>query len=221
MPLRFLFLLTLLLCLMPKQAQATVGGPSHIEVLGWDPVDRKLFVLEWFHDSSGRLPALGYYLLDEADPRLVQVRSWYRDEEHDVQQTRFWERLEDLRARLQRLEPQEPLGLELRERLESVGPCPGIGELGLSAPCRLLEVELRWQGQQRSLRLHSWGQSDIVSSWSLPQTGHRLVLYSHLGHTHEIGYQQELPLLFAPSSPSHAAPKRALASAGEQESGNP
>ncbi len=203
------------LLLTTDLAWGSVGGPSSLEVLGWDPVDRRVYVLEWLEDDSGDLPLLGYYLVDSDDPdRVIPVRGWARGEEWHARQVRFWARLDELRARLEPLEPVEPVGLELSERLLGVGPCPGLAHPELQASCRDLEVQLRWRGQERELRLLSWGSSDLVGAWAVPGGEHHLVVYTHLGHTYGQGYQQELSLLFGSPPKDHAG-----IAAGERPSG--
>lgn len=76
-------LLTVLLVLaalvVPVVAWATVGGPSTMALLGHAPGDRKVFVLESFHDEGERLPQLYFIRLDGAQRgKLVPVRSYYR-----------------------------------------------------------------------------------------------------------------------------------------------
>lgn len=195
-------LLAILLCLLliTDVARASVGGPSAVEVLGWDPVERKLFVVEHFDDSESEdNPVLSYYLLDGDDPALaVPDRAFEEATSGDPGPDRTQDRIEALRARLVPLEPLEPVGLELRERLLALDACAGIPDPGFLPPCREVLVQLHWRGQVRELQLTTWGMSDVVGAWEVPDTGHRLVLYSHLGHTWEAGYQQEIAVLFEP-----------------------
>lgn len=68
--------LLLAVTLTPAVSRATTGGPSTMTVLGYAPVDRKVFVLESFHDESGRPPQLHYLRLDGSRRGvLVPVRS--------------------------------------------------------------------------------------------------------------------------------------------------
>lgn len=199
-------LLAVLVCLLlvADLAQASVGGPSSVELLGWDPVARKVFVAVHYEDDSLQdRPQLGYYLLDAEDPER-----WIPD--MDFQEATLGQggpdplhdRIDALRDRLEPMVPVDPIGLELRERLLAVEGCLGLAESAVLAPCRDVLVQLHWQGQIRELRLTTWGQSDVVGAWEVPETGHRVVLYTHLGHTWEIGYQQELAVLFEPASPA-------------------
>jgi hypothetical protein len=194
-------LLAVLLCLLlvADVARASMGGPSAVEVLGWDPVERKLFVV--FHSDDAEhwaRPQLAYYLLDDDDPfRPIMDHRFDEDPGADRPPYPTLDRIEELRARLEPLSPVDPVGLELRERLLSVSGCSGLPDPIHLAPCRRVEVRIHWLGQVRELELDTWGMSDVVGAWEVP-TGHRLVLYTHLGNTHEQGYQEEIAVLFGP-----------------------
>jgi hypothetical protein len=195
-----LFAILLCLLLITDVARATVGGPSAVEVLGWDPVARKIYVVT-HHEDAARWdrPVLAYYLLDAEDPSVLVVdHAFHERTQGEPGPDRTSDRIDALRARLEPLVPVEPLGLEIRERLLAVEGCAGLPDPFFLAPCREVLVQLHWQGQVRQLQLTTWGMSDLVGAWEVADTGHRLVLYTHLGHTHEMGYQQEISLLFEP-----------------------
>lgn len=171
-----------------------------MEILGWDPVARKVFVAVHYEDDAQQdRPWLGYHLLDAEDPEhWVPDLDFHEATLGESGPDRVHDRLDELRRRLEPLTPVEPVGLEIRERLLAVDGCLGVPDAAMMAPCRDVQVQLHWQGQVRELRLTTWGQSDVVGAWEVPETGHRIVLYTHLGHTWEFGYQQELAVLFGP-----------------------
>ena len=75
---------TLLFC---SPAFATVGGPEHIEVLGFDHAEQKIYLLRHYHDQYGRLPQLYYYqLTGETPTKLIEVKSIYQKLKRQNQQ---------------------------------------------------------------------------------------------------------------------------------------
>ena len=173
-------LLAIITCLLliVDVARASVGGPSTVELLGWDPVERKVFVAVHYDDPEAWAhPDLGYWLLDAADPsQLIMDHDFHEAGPSSSGLEHSVERIEALRARLEPLTPVELVGLELRERQLSIDPCHGLPDPGLLAPCREVQVQLHWLGQVRELRLTTWGMSDLVGAWEVPGTGHRVVL---------------------------------------------
>ena len=195
-----LFAVLACLLLVADMARASEGGPSSVELLGWDPVDRKIYAAVHYDDPEAwQHPVIAHWLLDAEDPeRLVRDHSFEEATWGHPGPDTMTERIDALRGRLEPLTPVDPVGLELRERMLAIERCTGLTDPGLLAPCREILVELHWQGQVRELRLTTWGMSDVVGAWEVPETGHRVVLYTHLGHTWEIGYQQEVAVLFEP-----------------------
>ena len=215
-------LLAILTCLLlvADVTQATVGGPSSLELLGWDAVERKIFVAIHFDDPDAwDHPALGYWQLDAADPgELVLDHAFDEAGLAEGGPDRTLDRIDALRQRLDPLSAVDLVGLELRERQLSIDRCHGLTDPALHAPCREVLVQLHWQGQVQELHLTTWGMSDLVGAWEVPETGHRVVLYSHLGHTWEIGYQQEVAVLFEPAATQWPAdPPSAVPSSPQEQ----
>ncbi len=195
-------LLAILTCLLlvTDVARASEGGPSSVELLGFDPVDRQIFAAIHYDDPDAwGHPALGYWALDSDDPGLLVLDHSFDDGAQaaaGIEGTTA--RMDALRDRLEPLVPVDLVGLELRERQLAVDRCHGAVDPGLLAPCREVLVQLHWLGQVQELQLTTWGMSDLVGAWEVAETGHRVVLYTHLGHTWELGYQQEVAVLFEP-----------------------
>ncbi len=196
------FLLAILACLLliADVSRASAGGPSTVDLLGYDPAQHRIYAAVHFDDPEAwDHPLLGFWDLDSDEPgRLVHDLDFEEAALAEPGPSQSLDRIEELRARLEPLTPVGTIGLELRERTLSVDRCVGPRDPGLLAPCRQVMVELHWLDQVRQLELTTWGMSDLVGAWEVPTTGHRVVLYTHLGHTHEIGYQQELAVLFEP-----------------------
>jgi len=112
-----------------------------VEVLGFDPGDAKVYVLEHRHDESGELPQLSFWALAaDGEPRRAQVRSWYTGDATTAEAA-FPERLKRLRARLQPLPATGAGGIELRVQQWDVRPC-SAQPLGATAEQRSAAREL-------------------------------------------------------------------------------
>jgi hypothetical protein len=78
---KLILVLILLIEATSSMATATVGGPRIAEILGYDPVDRKLYYTYEWRDESGRPPQLYYLSLGSSKPeQAVEVKSWYKDQ---------------------------------------------------------------------------------------------------------------------------------------------
>jgi hypothetical protein len=81
---------------MMPATNATLGGPRVADILGYDPVDRKVYYMYAWRDESSRLPQLYYLALAGPKPeQAVAVRSLYKGQEET-----FFAQLKKLRERL-------------------------------------------------------------------------------------------------------------------------
>ena len=83
---------------------ATVGGGQTINVLGYEPIDEKVYLLR--NDERGLMPQLYYYDLKKSSPTLVEVKSIYNQSSHDDYETRddkIIQEIEKIQTRLQPL----------------------------------------------------------------------------------------------------------------------
>ncbi|MDY0061970.1 MAG: hypothetical protein RBU45_19310 [Myxococcota bacterium] len=107
----------------PAEAGATFGGPSTIEVLGYEPLDARVYLLETQQGEAGTLPQLLYLPLLGPEPhRPVRVRSWTSGES-TAAEAAFPERLARLRARLQPLPGSSADGIAVMFRDLETRPC--------------------------------------------------------------------------------------------------
>lgn len=165
--------------LLTAPALATIGTPSQVRVLGYDPVDRKVYV-----SSEHEWTQISYVQLDQPD-RWVQVQSWYQGPDWE---DRLPSRLAALQARLEPLPTLERTGLVIQETITATVPCP----TALDLPCTALamDVQVTLGAHAASWSQLSWGQSGVTQAWLLP-TGDPLIVYSHIGRLYETGYQDE------------------------------
>ena len=103
---------TTVLFSLPVSALATVGGGQRIEMVGYEPTDKKVYLLRHFDDGRGRLPQLYYYDLKAKYPQpLVEVRSIYinpktkKFDEYDDQDAFFTQKLHSIKQLTITLKP--------------------------------------------------------------------------------------------------------------------
>jgi hypothetical protein len=206
------------LLLAPASAAADPGGTIAIEVLGWDPVDRKVFVAEHVQEAGLWLPpAIFAFLLDAEDPSLLV----HLDDPADLTALPGGGDLRALRRRLEPLLPVEPVGLEVRERLMASGPCAHVPTPEWQPPCREDRVQFSWLGQVQELRLVGWGGSDVIGAWAVPGTDFHLVVHSYLATGGVLGLPQETALLFHPVEHAPSSPAQPLTEEEAQASVDP
>lgn len=115
--------------LTPRPAgHATVGGPRSLEVIGYAPVDAKVYLLQHDHGGSGDLPRVLYYTV--AANGVVQpaaaptpVTSWYDGDVREAEAA-FPERLEWLRERTVPLREASTRDVWLTSRHVDYHRCP-------------------------------------------------------------------------------------------------
>lgn len=102
---------TFFLSCISLSVYATVGGPQHIEVLGLDQKDQKIYLMRHFEDGRNRLPQLYYYQLNAKKPtQLITVRSLYINPktkriDYDQDSAQFDREIIKIKKRLLRLTP--------------------------------------------------------------------------------------------------------------------
>ena len=178
-----------LLSLLLPCALATSGHPHEMSVLGFDPVDRKVFA-----SSFAETPVV-YYLPVDGPRDWILVESWPRG-------PREWEttyeRIEELKKRLEPLPEHSLVGLVLTESVQAIVPCPGVKEEGCLA--RQEHVTATLDGRSGAWTQISQGRSGALKAWELP-TGDLLMLYSHIGQLYEGGYQTHRAEVLRASAP--------------------
>lgn len=102
------------------QAIATTGGDEKIEFLGYEPNDKKVYVLRHFEDGRGRLPQLYYFDFKGKNPsKLVEVESLYINAktgkiDYDDHDGPFYQKLNKITRHLLPLNPIKPANVSLK-----------------------------------------------------------------------------------------------------------
>jgi len=178
-------------------AHATVGGKETVELLGYEPVDGKVYWLEHSGGESGDLPWLLYLDLKSDRPDVRhKVKSWYRGDDAD---DTFWDRLEELKKRLQTM-PTLPLGefvIEVHAR--KVGDwyeCEDCGDLPVPHYQASVTVKRRVDGMRGAVEVEAYHSHKVrVLAAHQAQSGHVVVLLSYTGIPIEGGYEEQRVLL--------------------------
>lgn len=171
-------------------ARSSTGGPDLIEVLGWDPGDRKVFVAQHYRGESGYPPAFAYFDLGGRSPGRPVVVPW--SVASDDQEYRRREGA-------------------LRARLRPLPSVPAASIFGVSKVLAKDVVTLnggeRTRYRVRVSRLHhDWGGAfevvtyddpsvRVLSVHPIPGRRERLAILSFFGIPHESGYETQVPVI--------------------------
>lgn len=200
------FFYTFFLSSMVLPAYATVGGPQHIEVLGLDQNDHKIYVMRHFEDGRGRLPQLYYYQLNSKNPStLIQVRSLYINPktkliDYDQDSSQFDQQITQIKKRLLPLQPIHNSNANIQILTTINGTARAWYD-----PQESID---KWSYKYRvkSFRLNSSLQTaesykqglNISKVYKVPKNNSMLVTVKYLGIPFEMGYNIEDPVLLLP-----------------------
>ena len=197
-----------LLVLLASPALATTGGKETVELLGYEPVDGKVYWLEHSGGESGDLPWLFYLDLKSARPSVAhKVKSWYRGDDAD---DKFWDRLEGLKKRLQTM-PTLPLGefvIEVHAR--KVGDwyeCEDCGDPPVPHYKASVTVTRRSDGAYAVADVETYHDHKIrLPGVFRTSSGAMVAILSFTGIPVEGGYEEQRVLLLR-SEYEHSVPK--------------
>ena len=191
----------ILVLVLVAPALATTGGPSVVEMLGYQPVDGKVYWLEHSGGKSGDLPWL-FYIDLKSDRKGVahKVKSWYRG---DLPEDTFWDRLHDLKQRLKPMK-ELPLGefvIEVHAR--KVGDwyeCEDCGDPAVPHYKTSVSVTRRANGAGASTTIEAY-HSHKVRLLTVHQapTGEAIAIISYTGIPVEGGYEEQRVLFLRPA----------------------
>jgi hypothetical protein len=189
----FGLLATVALVFSPREASATLGGPQTIEILGYEPDEKKVFLLRHFHDEGGALPKLEYMFVGGPHAgRVIQVRSWYRGPDSSDEQ-KLEKRLVALRARLKVLPKLRAMPTLAAKHLRDVTiPARFPGDAPWIVSEMRVDVSTASLGGSTKIVL-ARGPLEIVDRRELP--GAALVTIRYRGIFFETGYATETTLL--------------------------
>jgi hypothetical protein len=184
------------LLLTGRTAAATVGGPTIVELLGFDAPDAKIYVVTRFEDESGRPPEV--HFIHAAGPRLARVtrvesiESDLTDRDHDVLE----ERIVKLRKRLRPLARISDKIAVTRATTRFVR-VPDFAAGTGTRPCRMVGLALTVGELTNAVELRDCHppSTGVVTAFAVPGGDAVLVIVSSRPDDFELGYPVQRPLL--------------------------
>ncbi|MCA9543667.1 MAG: hypothetical protein KC613_04735, partial [Myxococcales bacterium] len=206
-------LLCVMLLMVAGSAWATVGGDDRLEVLGYEPVDGKLYWLLHRGGEVGGPPRLHFLALQGERPGQAQaVSSWYQGDQRAAERA-FPERLAALQARLKATPAADLAGARLTVTHQDLRVCADAakqprtgdearalvarwqaGDPDLDSPvCRLLGLQVAWGDFTGETWAEAWGGASLLSVRALPDARYALAVVRFVGQHFESGYAVERP----------------------------
>jgi hypothetical protein len=183
---------------------ATMGGPTAIEVLGYDPVTRKVFFMLVDKSDSGAFPLVAYFdLLSNAPDRIV----WHQEfggEKLNYKEAVFEQKVNSLRNRLVKLKeiPTKEVKTtatvrQLKDYITDYmisGGQPPVPKYSLKV--KLKYFNLRGEGE---LTAYINDKYQIKNAYLVPGESYAVVILSYIGSTpEEGGYEKQTAALLTP-----------------------
>jgi hypothetical protein len=205
------------LLLAARTAAATTGGPTFVEVLGFDAPDAKIYIVTRFHDESGRLPEV--HFVHTAGPkrgratRVESIRKGLTETEFDVLEQRIatlGARLQSLRALPgavvdpdgdSRVSAQLGQALGVKRTTKRTVRVPDYAAGTGTRPCRVVELQLTRGTLAGAIELRDCHpvSTGVVAAFPVPGTDALLAIVSSRPDDFELGYSVERPLLLVPA----------------------
>ena len=192
---------------MSLHCYATVGGGQHIEVLGYETKEQKLYLLRHFEDERGRLAQLYYYQLNSKSPdRLIEVKSLYvhpktHQIDYDQDGTQFEKDLAKIKKRLIPLltgnaNTAKIQIMKSQTQYVSAWHDPSEKIPQYKTLYRVSTATLKSSNQQA---LQYAQTIKITQNYVIPNQNKMLVIVKYYGIPEETGYDIEDPVLLLPA----------------------
>ena len=211
---RLIPLLTLLGHLVAAPAMASHGGPEVVEIIGFDPIDEKIFYVTHYQDETDLWSDVHYFDLKSARPWIpvrVDMRKGLDSptagagDWMDPEYTEFSDRMMRLRQRLRPLPHLKTLDVTIRAE-----PLSEDTLLGGWKPRLQRSVELKDSTNSARAVVTTFCnyRLGIESVRGIPGRSWTLVVLSFTGIPMETCYELQSPILLLPVPP----PPRTLSS---------
>ncbi|AMW78992.1 hypothetical protein AMD27_08925 [Acinetobacter sp. TGL-Y2] len=193
---------------IPLSAYATVGGGQHLEFLGYEPKDQKLYVLRHFEDGRGRLPQLYYYQFSTQStlkPQMIRVNSLYinpktRKIDYDQDDAQFNQQLSKIKKRLKPLVKIKSEQIKLDLSQKSQKHVPSI----FSELSKIVQYRFRYQLYNPTHQSHKQEAISytpkirVNQAYSIPHQRQQIATVTYMAFPEEGGYNTEEPVLLIP-----------------------
>lgn len=191
---------------MSLHCNATVGGDQNIEVLGYEAMEQKLYLLRHFQDERGRLAQLYYYQLNSRSPdRLIEVKSLYVNPkthqiDYDQDATQFEKDLAKIKKRLTPLLISNAMTAKIQIVKSQTQYVPAWDDPSEKIPqyktlYRVSTGSLKSSSQEV---VHYSPTIKIIQNYVIPHQNKMLVVIKYYGIPEETGYDIEDPVLLLP-----------------------
>jgi hypothetical protein len=179
-----------------------ISGAHELDVLGFDPTERKLYLLEHYNDDSGDLPQLFFtHTRGRHVGRLHPVRSWY-DGASAIVEDEFQTRLDALRARLVEVEPMMRGSLRLTTR---VVKRRALRLRRDAAPIRKYALQLTVRaagnsaitpmGVRTEVTAYLRPKAQLQEAYQIPGERVAVAIVSYVGIPFDVGHDKQVALL--------------------------
>ncbi|WP_326518099.1 aminotransferase [Acinetobacter sp. CAAS 2-6] len=199
-----LFIGSAFLCIS-MNSLATVGGGQHIEFLGYEAKDQKLYLLRHFEDGRGRLPQLYYYQFSKhlRYPKLTQVNSLYVNKrtgliDYDQQYKVLEPELNKIRRRLQPIQRITPKIFKIIINKQQQRTVPAIWvdpNIKVQQYHYQYQVASVWFGSQLQQAVSYKPELKVKQAFYIPQQNKVVLTTQYLAFPEETGYLNEDPVL--------------------------
>lgn len=186
-------------------SHATVGGGQSIEILGYEPKDKKVYILRDFEDARGRTPQLYYYDLKSNDPtQLIEVKSIYLDPtsgkpDYDNRWDEVTRSIDQIKSRLQPLTPLSSMHLNIKS-IQKIQSVPSWYDP--EVPMRQYQYQYTVTGGNLSSSpqkaISYKAGLDIQQAYKIPYQDKILVTIKYLAFPEETGYTNEDVVMLQP-----------------------
>lgn len=178
--------------MIARGAGARHGGPSLLEVLGWEPKTHRIWMHEKPTQSGDLFGAVLFFDLDAADPDSLHDAGWLPNGAGSAGDTGLAERLKQLRRRLR------PLKQETTSQLPTDIDVLTVDSLRCTPHLRRPRtlVRTRFDGYF-GFEVQTYAPERGVSRsvWRIPGREERLTVLSYFGDRDEMGYEVQVPVL--------------------------
>jgi hypothetical protein len=184
-------LLALLACAAP--ARATVGGPTRLEVLGWDPATHRVYVHSVAESGGDGFGDVLYFALDARDPQEAVSTDLAGRGEGSARDSTLVRRLAALRRRLSPLPGSAPgFSLPYRETVKTDTLRDRV-----EGPIARHQVLARWAVTPGEFEFTTYDRPDVVlrSVHAVPGRAERLLVFAFIGDPFEGGYETQVAVL--------------------------
>lgn len=194
-----------LLLSISMTGHATVGGGQHIEFLGYEPIDQKVYLLRHYESGRGRLPQLYYYQFKPGNtqPRLIQVNSLYINPrtgkvDYDQPIDALNPELNKIRQRLQPLQriTTKIFKIDMLKKQQRSVPAIWV-DAAIQVPQYRYQYKVAsvWFSSQIHNAVSYKPSLSVKQAFYIPQQNKTVVTVEYLAFPEETGYTTEDPVM--------------------------